>query len=107
MKVKVKELGVMPIDAEKISRDLIIKAQDEVRKAHFSHYNCDICGIIKPIVLIDGKTKLGPWGLMCADCHKKEGVGIGTGKGQKYVYQFTDLSEITGEEVPIYIKVEG
>lgn len=32
MKVKVKELGVMPIDAEKISRDLIIKAQDKARR---------------------------------------------------------------------------
>ncbi len=107
MKVKVKELGVMPIDAEKISRDLIIKAQDEVRKAHFSHYNCDICGIIKPVILIDGRTKSGQWGLMCIDCHKSIGTGLGIGKGQKYEYQFTDLSEITGEEVPIYIKVEG
>lgn len=39
MKVKVKELGVMPIDAEKISRDLIIKAQDEVRKSIYMTVN--------------------------------------------------------------------
>jgi len=76
-------------------------------KAHFSHYNCDVCGIIKPIILIDGRTKSGQWGLMCINCHKEVGVGLGTGRGQKYEYQFTDLSEITGEEVPVYIKVEG
>ena len=75
--------------------------------AHFSHYNCDICGIIKPIVLIDGRTKSGQWGLMCVDCHSILGTGLGTGKGQEYEYQYTDLSEITGEEVPIYVKVEG
>lgn len=34
---------------------------------------------------IDGKTKLGPWAIMSPKSHDKYGVGLGTGKGQRYV----------------------
>ena len=46
---------------------------------------CDIC--TKPIVhsFIDGKTTSGPWALMCEHCHKAHGVGLGLGRGQRYV----------------------
>jgi hypothetical protein len=53
-------------------------------KAHFSHYNCDVCGLKKPFYLIDGRTIYGSWTLMCESCHVLFGVGLGTGKGQKY-----------------------
>lgn len=33
---------------------------------------------------VDGKTRMGPWAEMCLPCHKKNGVGLGTGKGQQY-----------------------
>ncbi len=33
---------------------------------------------------VDGKTSSGPWALMCITCHLRYGVGLGTGKGQKY-----------------------
>jgi len=36
---------------------------------------------------VDGKTKMGPWGNMCLTCHRRVGVGLGTGKGQKYEKQ--------------------
>ena len=46
--------------------------------------NCDICG--EPITdeFIDGKTRMGLWANMCPKCFKQNGVGLGTGKGQKY-----------------------
>jgi hypothetical protein len=55
--------------------------------------NCQLCD--KPLgkYFIDGNTKQGwvvggktdkGWALMCEDCHKKNGVGLGIGKGQKY-----------------------
>ncbi len=36
-------------------------------------------------VFVDGKTKNGPWARMCVPCHNAKGVGLGLGKGQKYV----------------------
>jgi hypothetical protein len=35
-------------------------------------------------VYYDAKTKYGPWGFLCEKCFKEHGVGLGTGKGQKY-----------------------
>lgn len=53
---------------------------------------CDIClnfhykttDLTKEEFFVDGKTQMGPWALMCPRCFKLYGVGIGTGKGQKY-----------------------
>lgn len=40
----------------------------------------------KPLVeeFVDGKTRMGPWGNMCPDCHRMYGFGIGVGRGQRY-----------------------
>ena len=45
---------------------------------------CDTCD--KPITstFVDGATIMGPWGNMCLGCHRKFGVGLGTGKGQLF-----------------------
>jgi hypothetical protein len=48
---------------------------------------CDICN--RPIAaekfFVDGKTKMGPWGIMCPHCFASHGYGLlGTGIGQKY-----------------------
>ena len=45
---------------------------------------CDICSCKIEDDFIDGRTKYGPWANMCPACHCKDGVGLGTGKGQKY-----------------------
>ena len=45
---------------------------------------CDCCGRAITDKFVDGRTKLGPWSLMCLDCHDKIGVGLGLGKGQLY-----------------------
>lgn len=36
---------------------------------------------------VDGRTKMGPWANMCVRCHDRHGVGLGTGKGQRYTRQ--------------------
>lgn len=46
--------------------------------------NCDVCKTEIKGHFVDGKTRMGPWANMCTSCHKKLGVGLGTGKGQKY-----------------------
>jgi len=33
---------------------------------------------------IDGRTREGPWAMMSPWSHRAYGVGLGTGKGQKY-----------------------
>lgn len=46
---------------------------------------CEICG--QPLAgkaFVDGATKAGPWAIMCRDCHKAHGHGLGTGSGQLY-----------------------
>lgn len=51
--------------------------------------SCDLCST--PLTLtaghthfVDGKTRFGPWAAMCVNCHAANGVGLGTGRGQKY-----------------------
>lgn len=47
--------------------------------------HCDLCQ--KKLLgkgFIDGKTIMGPWGIMCYKCFTRYGVGIGPGKGQLY-----------------------
>ena len=46
--------------------------------------NCDVCAKKITDTFIDGKTTYGPWGILCPECHDKNGMGLGTGKGQKY-----------------------
>ena len=49
--------------------------------------NCDLCGTPHFNVLVDGKTKMGPWALMCLKCHAANGGKLGLGLGQKYQIQ--------------------
>lgn len=52
---------------------------------------CQVCGCSiareqsSKGVFVDGRARhVSIWAFMCSDCHAKHGVGIGTGKGQKY-----------------------
>lgn len=50
--------------------------------------HCDIDRSQKiTTVFIDGKTKMGPWGNMSPKSHARYGVGLGTGRGQKFEKQ--------------------
>ena len=48
---------------------------------------CQLMG--EPIidVFIDGAVLGGSWACMCPKCHQTFGVGLGEGKGQKYIRQ--------------------
>ena len=57
---------------------------------------CDVCHIpLKGEVefFVDGKTVWGPWGLLCPDCFRNHGVGLGCGMGQKYNGKTAELME--------------
>jgi len=54
---------------------------------------CDICGDVIIDSFVDGKTKAGPWALMCTTCHGTHGCGFGTGNGQCYVQRGEDYVE--------------
>lgn len=45
---------------------------------------CDCCGKGICDWFVDGKTKLGPWAIMCTVCFAQTGIGFGIGKGQLY-----------------------
>ena len=55
------------------------------KKIWMGSTKCDICGEEISNTLIDGNTIHGSWAVMCPKCHKIHGVGLGIGKGQKYV----------------------
>ena len=45
---------------------------------------CDFCnGSV--LAVVDGKTRIGPWANMCQRHFDLVGVGLGTGKGQRFV----------------------
>ncbi len=48
---------------------------------------CDFCGTPPTQFFVDGKTTLGPWAIMCLGHHRQNGVGLGTGRGQKYEHR--------------------
>lgn len=64
---------------------------------------CDFCGAKNLPVFVDGKTKLGPWAIMCHPDFRMHGVGLGVGKGQKYARVRNDEAG----EGHLYVKVEG
>jgi len=47
--------------------------------------SCQLCQQKINKRFIDGKTKQGPWAIMCPACHTWRGVGLGAGKGQEYI----------------------
>ncbi len=38
-------------------------------------------------MFVDGRTKDGPWAIMCMKCFTTQGLGLGTGRGQLYRLQ--------------------
>jgi hypothetical protein len=45
---------------------------------------CDVCGAHLGASFVDGRIQQGPWAIMCLPCHYDQGVGLGTGRGQRY-----------------------
>jgi hypothetical protein len=62
-----------------------------------SPQSCDICksDSVKE-VFIDGATYQGPWAILCLKCFAMHGVGLGTGKGQKYELSNGEYVKIAG-----------
>jgi len=56
--------------------------------------SCDLCGRKIENEFFDGKTFRGPWGILCPRCHEAAGVGVGTGRGQRYL-----LTNVNGEDM--------
>lgn len=71
---------------------------EERRVTKTSPEDCEWCGDSIKNDFVDGKLKVGPWCDMCLDCHKKHGVGLGLGKGQRYQRQagMTDFVRVEG-----------
>lgn len=55
---------------------------------------CDLCHKELKQQFVDGRTQMGPWGIMCATCHSKVGCGLGLGQGQRYDLQ--TLNKVAG-----------
>jgi hypothetical protein len=58
---------------------------------------CDICGTEIKETFVDGKTKYGPWEILCLLCHRKHGIGFGVGRGQRYSFDLNKLKWIEVE----------
>lgn len=66
---------------------------------------CDLCGQPLGTQFIDGKTIMGPWGILCTICHGHVGVGLGLGKGQ--LYQKEEQPDALGLLQSVWKKVAG
>ena len=53
--------------------------------------SCDLCKGKITDTFIDGKTDFGPWAIMGPAFFKYHGVGLGLGKGQKYVKEASNV----------------
>jgi hypothetical protein len=45
---------------------------------------CGCCTRDPKKFFVDGKTRFGPWAIMCEECFPQFGRGLGDGRGQKY-----------------------
>jgi hypothetical protein len=52
---------------------------------------CDFCRPTKTVAKYDAKSSMGPWGFMCERHFKQHGIGLGTGRGQKLIYDSSEL----------------
>ena len=59
---------------------------------------CDIChsALYDKEFFIDGKTRQGPWALMCLSCWERRGVSLGMGYGQQYKRTGKDWIKVAG-----------
>lgn len=50
---------------------------------------CDFCRITgrQTLAQVDGKTVSGPWANMCDAHYAINGIGLGTGRGQRLIYK--------------------
>lgn len=49
---------------------------------------CDICKTPIKDEFVDGRVQgISSWALLCLVCHREHGVGLGTGRGQRYQRQ--------------------
>ena len=62
----------------------------------FGSHTCDFCHKEITGALYDGKTCFGPWATMCPACWAENGVGLGTGRGQKYEMHDGKLIKVEG-----------
>jgi len=57
----------------------------EIKKWKGSAPICDFCGEwTAGTTFVDGKTRMGPWALMCERCFSIFGIKVAQGFGQRY-----------------------
>ena len=61
--------------------------QHEAKYWNGDPQDCDICHKKLSDSFVDGATTMGPWAIMCQTCFSAFGVGLGTGRGQRYEKQ--------------------
>jgi len=86
----IREVTQKALDAE------LVKSHKKTSGKWLGGTTCDLCGRDLNTFgsFVDGKTKMGPWALMCSECFKEIGIGTGVGKGQKY--DSSTLEKISG-----------
>ena len=62
--------------------------------------HCNLCHSPFTDTFIDGRTHGGMWAFMCPKCHRLDGAGLGTGRGQQYKLTDTKWLKITGALIP-------
>ena len=67
-----------------LTKDIIKDKISDNKQTKLTKYKkCDFCGAEAKF---DAKTNRGPWAYMCDKCFQQNGVGLGTGYGQRIKY---------------------
>lgn len=61
------------------------RASDQGQARNLPKMACDFCKQDVSADYYDGKTIFGPWATMCGEDFARNGVGLGTGRGQHFV----------------------
>jgi len=61
-----------------------VKVEEKVYWRGGKPEKCDLCSRELVGWFVDGKTRMGPWAVIGKCCFKEFGVGLGTGRGQRY-----------------------
>ena len=48
---------------------------------------CQLCSRPFLGIMYDARIRTGQWANMCSSCHRSYGVGLGLGRGQRYMLQ--------------------
>jgi len=69
--------------------------------------HCDLCTADLDTEFVDCKTVHGPWANLCTKCFHSNGIGLGTGLGQHWVFSHIEFKQDGSVHQRVFTKKGG